>query len=270
MKKRISRILMMLAVMLWMGIPVYAQNNAQLDYVTDDAGLLTAGEWEELETEAAWISETYGCGTYIYTLDDFTEYGYSDVEAFAKDVYRQFDLGWGGDSDGILLLLSMRDRDYALIAYGDFAHQSFTDYGKSRMEDHFLAEFGNDEWQDGFEAYLEDCEEYLELSAAGTPYDIETTDTGESLRMNLLWIIVVPCVISGVICLIFLSQMKAAVKQGDADAYVIENGIGIRIREDRFTHETVTRRKIETSSGSKGGGGTKVGRDGFSGSSGKF
>ncbi len=259
---------MVLAVIVWMGMPVYAQNNAQLDYVTDDAGLLTAEEREELEQKAARISETYECGTYIYTLDDFTAYGHSDAKEFAKDVYRQYDLGWGEDRDGILLLLSMSDRDYALIAYGDFGNQSFTDYGKSQMEDHFLAEFGNNDWKDGFEEYLEDCEEYLELSWEGTPYD---ADTEESVWMNILFVLVIPCVISGVICLIFLSQMKAAVRQGDADAYVMQNGIHIRVREDRFTHETVTRRKIESSSGSGGGGGgTSVDRDGFSGSSGKF
>lgn len=71
----------------------------------------------------------------------------------------------------------------------------------------------------------------------------------ESDLVSLLMVIGVPCLISGMICMGFVKQMRTAVEQRDADAYVTKQGVNIRVREDRFTHKTERREVIEEKKG---------------------
>ena len=58
---------------------VFAESNAQLNYVTDDAGILTDSQWEDLEQRAQQVSEEYQCGVYMITVDDYTDYSTESV-----------------------------------------------------------------------------------------------------------------------------------------------------------------------------------------------
>jgi uncharacterized protein len=48
---------------------------------------------------------------------------------YAKSVYQENALGYGTEKSGIILMLSMTDRNYALIAYG-YGNTVFTDHGR--------------------------------------------------------------------------------------------------------------------------------------------
>ena len=72
--------------------------------------------------------------------------------------------------DGVLLLLSMYDRSYDLyVRDGGIAQYAVSDYGRHKMTDVFLDNFGEDDWRGGFEDYLFACDEYLTLAEQGTP-----------------------------------------------------------------------------------------------------
>ena len=87
-------------------------------HVYDEAGILTDEEWRRIETEAASVSEKYGYGIYVIAVEDYTDYSTSDeVFTAATELYHGMELG-GVDREGILLLLSMYDRDYATFFYG--------------------------------------------------------------------------------------------------------------------------------------------------------
>ena len=107
---------------------------AQLDNVTDAAVLLTDEQLATLEEMAENVSDRYGCGVYVVTVDDYRELEDTDVQTCAEDLYDYFELGLGEERNGILLMLSMEERDYALIAYGQKAHYAFTDYGKDDFD----------------------------------------------------------------------------------------------------------------------------------------
>ena len=88
---------------------------AQLNYVTDEAGLFTDEERQALEQRAEAISEKYQFGVYIVTLEDFKDYtNSSNIEKFAVRFYDQYTLGYGEDHAGTMLMLSMAERDYDL------------------------------------------------------------------------------------------------------------------------------------------------------------
>ena len=119
-----------IALCLAFGGAAYASSGGSLGYVTDTVGLLTQEEQRELETTAAQLAERYGCGVYVIIVDDYTDYTNGSTRDFAKETYINYDLGVGEDKNGILLVLSISDRDYYLLTKGDIANAAFTDYGQ--------------------------------------------------------------------------------------------------------------------------------------------
>ena len=134
MKYRKWHILPLLILLLMLlALPAQA---SEYRFVFDEAALLTTYEAAELDQEAAEISVRYGCGMYIVTLFDYSEYG-SNVRSAAENYFLTHDLGLGSDDSGVLLMLSMLERDYALVAHGDLGNTAFTDYGKDVLSEEF-------------------------------------------------------------------------------------------------------------------------------------
>lgn len=250
-----------------LAIPTLAAET-RLGYVTDAAGLLTAEEWEALERRAGEISDAYQCDVYIITLSDFTEYtNQTSVYEGAKELYRTYDLGYGAEKSGVLLLLSMAQRDYSLIAYG-YGNTAFTDYGKDRLADAFLDDFGDNDWYTGFSDYLQKSESMLSSARAGNPVDVGSNPAIRTA--GTLIAVGLGCLLSLGICALLAVTMKSVSVKTEADSYIREGSVRFSIRADQFTHVTQHRVKIEKTSDSGSGGGTTVDRSGFSGKSGKF
>lgn len=278
MKKILCTLTLAMLLALSFATAAYASaSNAGLDYVTDAAGLLTASDMAQLQPYAKQVSEEYSCGIYIVIVEDYSDYTYGDVRDCAEEIYTEYDLGFGASRDGVLLLLSMAERDYALIAYGDFANAAFTDYGKEVLADAFLDDFRNDNWCFGFEDYIEKSASMLEQAKNGTPLDVPYGSGGSSSvkrispGAKIVFIVVVPCVISALVCLIFALSMKTARRRETAEEYVGSGDVNLRVKQDNYTHTTVSRTPLPKQSSSGGrGGGTSISSSGFSGRSGKF
>ena len=263
MKKRISSLLAVMALALFLCVPALAAgfDEAELYFVTDEAGLLSEQEWSDLEARAEEISLKYKCGVY-----NFANYADgNDVVEAAKNLYREYTLGYGGERSGVLLLLSMAERDYDLLAYG-YGNTAFTDYGKDQLAEKFLDNFKDDDWYGGFQDYLEKSGSMLQSAREGHPLDV---DGNPLIRLAGIGIsLLVGCVAAFVIAVgVSDRMMKSVSAKTKADTYLIAGSVEITGREDHFTHTTETRTKIEKSSGS---GGTTVDSDGFSSKSGKF
>lgn len=264
--KRIARVLFAMLVLICFCLPVCTVKATDtVPYVCDTVGLLTDEEWLSLEQQAEDISEQYQCAVYFITVDDYTDYGNGSIYAVAKELYRANDLGWGDEASGVMLLLSMAQRDYTLIAYG-YGNTAFTDFGKEHLADQFLDDFGHNDWASGCKDYLDTCGELLKLAQDGTPYD-----RGSQIAS---WQVLVVSLLLGfpiawLICWIWkTSAQKEVFVNGEARDYLNTGSLHFTRREDRFTHATTSRRKIEKST--QGSRGTTVDRDGFSGKSGKF
>lgn len=252
-------ILLLAAVML---LVLATQVFAATQYVVDDADILSDSEKRELEALASEVSERYNCDICILTVWDYRDYSSSGVRSAAERYFTTNALGRGSDKNGVLLLLSMAERDYALIAHGGLANAAFTDYGKEVLSEEFLDDFRYDDWYDGFYDYLDGCEWLLDEAERGEPVDV----SGGS---GAIWLVLlVPLVVADVACSVMVATMKTARKQTQAHAYIPDGGVQITGRSDRFINRTVVRQKIESNSSS--GGGTQVNSGGFSGKSGKF
>lgn len=237
--------------------------DADMNYIFDLSDQLSYEEWAELEARASDISQRHGCGVYAAFVDDFTEYGGgNDVYKTTYQLYHASELGMGADRDGIIILLSMDDRDYAMFVYGDHAEYAFDRYGQKELEDAFLGYFGDNDWYGGVSHYLDTCDEYLTRAEEGKPVRKNT------LPMYLI-VVAASCAIAGGICLMLKWQLKTVHKKAEANEYVAAGGLNLTKQYDRYTHTTETRRKIHDDSDSDSGTSSCSGGGG-SGRSGKF
>ena len=237
--------------------------DADMNYIFDLSDQLSYEEWAELEARASDISQRHGCGVYAAFVDDFTEYGGgNDVYETTYQLYHASELGMGADRDGIIILLSMDDRDYAMFVYGDHAEYAFDRYGQKELEDAFLGYFGDNDWYGGVSHYLDTCDEYLTRAEEGKPVRKNT------LPMYLI-VVAASCAIAGGICLMLKWQLKTVHKKAEANEYVAAGGLNLTKQYDRYTHTTETRRKIHDDSDSDSGTSSCSGGGG-SGRSGKF
>jgi len=251
------------------GLKTFAVNEHG-QYIFDDAGMLTAEEFENLNSYAKQISEYYECGVHILTTDSEEADEYN-IQMFAEDEYLRYtDYGWGEDKDGFLLVLGTYDRSYWLLAYGPWGNYALTDYAKDEMANQFLDNFRNDDWAGGFNDYLSYANYVLDCASQGQPvdvyYDREETDVGVEAYAFAAVIGLIAALIT---CSRYKKQMRTAVIATKADAYVDVGDINMRVRKDIFRYETEDRERIEEDN-DKNRGGTTVNSRGFSGKGGKY
>ncbi|MBP0969605.1 MAG: TPM domain-containing protein, partial [Oscillospiraceae bacterium] len=141
--------------------------------VYDYAGILSAEEAEKLENKARYLSELYEFGVYIYIVDDYYDvYPSSDVFYACEHVYETQGFGYGSSNrDGIMLFMSMDERDYATYRTVGKGYYAFTDYGLYELEEYFLGPFRSNDWYGGFQNYLQYCDYLLDMAEKGTPVD---------------------------------------------------------------------------------------------------
>lgn len=259
--KRKSILFILILSLIIIILPVQA---ADFDLVTDEVGLLTEDEYIELNNLAQEISKKYETEVSIAVVEDK---GDEDIKDFTKSFYNDNNYGYGEDKSGLMLLVSMAERDYAFVAYGS-GNTAFTDHGKLVLaEQYLLPMLGEDEYYDGFSTYLKQTDKFLEMAENGTPFDVDSDEEEGSFLIMLAIVILLPLLIAGIVCFIFYNQMKTAVAQEAADKYICADGVNMTMEADKFLYRTETRRTIEKESSD---GGTSVDDDGSSSSSGKF
>ncbi len=296
MKRRLLSLLLILLLLAALLPAAFAEAPAaeetpapDFPYVLDQAGLLRDSQREALEQKAAALSEQHQCALYIVTVQDHTQYN-PDVYEAAKGIFQYYDLGWGAEKNGVILLLSMGERDYAFAGHGDLGETICGHESSWLIEDRFLDDLRGNDWNGAFEDFLDACGEQLTKLENGEDInagaDIITGPDGleyhdynnpydrqRSILPRVLAVIFVPLAVALIVCLSFKSQMKTAKEAVRADEYLVPHSIKLRVQEDRFTHRTESRTLIESDSGhrSSGGGGSSFhSGGGFSGRSGKF
>lgn len=109
--------------------------------VFDYEEVLTQTQIDTLEEKTRAIAEKYSIGVGIITIDDYTPYGDGAYDA-AEQLYNELDLGASEDGDGVALLISLDDRDFATYAHGAKAEEIFSDAVQQDLESYFLDNFG--------------------------------------------------------------------------------------------------------------------------------
>ena len=164
------------------------------------------------------------------------------------------------NDDGILLLLSMDTREWAISTYGN-AIDIFTDSVQADITDSFLSYISDGDYFSGFNRFADLCDNQIAYynENGGYSYDYGKepfgwfTAIGGSLLIGL--------VVGLIVALSLKSQLTSVKPQAMATAYTKPGSLRITDRQDMFLYHTITRtaRPKETSSSgsrshSSGGG----------------
>ncbi|MDY3225890.1 MAG: TPM domain-containing protein [Candidatus Faecousia sp.] len=266
MKKRLFCLLAAALLLAAFVLPAAAAETPER-YIYDVAELLTEEEYWELNQRAQEISEARQCAVYFVTVEDYTRYGDGTVFDVATHIFEENGFGMGQDKSGVMLILSIEDRDYCLLAHG-FGDTALTDYGKDFVSERFLDDFGDDDWYGGCMDYLTYTDSLLTQAREGNVYDVGSWITG---GMLWLWSLIFGLVLALVVCLCQRAVMRKKLKAPCGAFDYAENGsLHITRRDDRYTHTTQIRREIKSNTSDGAGGGSYSHSGGYSGKSGKF
>ena len=279
MKKKVI-VSLLFALCLLLGMTAAAHADAQIDYVSDYAGLLSDTQRRDLNDRAAEIADEYNFGVFVVVVNDYKSYVNGSIADFSENVFHRYGLGRGQKEEGVLLAMSMRDRDYDIYVHGDFGNYAFTDYGKGQLANSFLDDFRRNDWAGGFRDFIRTSGDMLEKARNGQPVDTwfpDQAETGPRMTLGKLLVSLgVGCLTGGATVGGMKRQMKTAVRQSGAANYVAQGGVRLSNKRDDFVNRSVTRQVIprQTNSGRPGGGhfgGTTIsGSHGGSHHSGRF
>lgn len=268
MRKRWICFLFVLIFLCSFAVPAVAAGTntggSAMDYIVDVADLLDYDQRTRLEQQAARISNQFGCGVYVVTVEDYQNYGTGSVFDVTTQIYHDKANGFGVGSgrDGILLLLSMDERDYAMFVYGEKANYAFSSYAQVLLEEEFLDDLGENDWYGGFSDYLNTCREFLAKAEAGEP-------VRRSPTIFVVCSVGASVLIAFIVCMVLKQQMNTVHHKTEASQYVV-SPLNLTGQRDQFTHMTQTSRKIESSGSSSGGSSRSEIGGGGTGRSGKF
>lgn len=242
--------------------------------LVDTENLLDTDEQKELEAKLDEISERHQCDVVIVTIDTLGE---RNAQEYADDFYDAQGYGFGENHDGILLLVAMNERRWAMSTTG-WGIQVFTDAGLDYISEAFRSKLSEGDYAEAFDTFANLCDNFIAQAAEGQPYDVNNMPKVSFLSRLLTSII--PGVILGIIAaLIHSFSMRHASNGGvidgvkNADVYITKEGILFTGNRSRFIRSEVLRHYNPPQKSSGGGGSsTHIGSSGTShgGSSGGF
>ena len=155
-----------------------------LEYVTDDAFILTDDALYDLNKRARKATVNLDYGIYItvtnYTHLELEAGEMEDLTECAAAIYEEYDLGYGEEKNGLLLMISVDTQEYALVDHGNI---TFSDQNKSLLADTFIPAFSAESWYDGFRAYLEGVSQVVPAAKEGIDLDeVELHPDGEVIE----------------------------------------------------------------------------------------
>lgn len=248
MKKRLFSLILVLTLCLTLALPVLADNTG---FVRDGADLLGPREESDLESELGRISREYDTDVFVVTVDSI---GGRRGQSYTEDY---FDEHFGRDHDGILLLITMQEREYWIIGNG-FGAKAMSNSDIDRICDHIEPYLRDANYAEAFQRFAKDCEQQLDGAVNGFPFQF-----GKMLLISL----VVGFVVALVVVLVLAAQLRSARRRNTAEGYASKGSFHLTGAFDIYLYRNVSRRPRQDSSS---GGGRGSGGGSRSGGGGKF
>lgn len=238
---------------------------AELPYLIDDADLLSEDEELYLLANIEKIVIGYGYDIVIHTTQSTNG---QDIISYCDDYY---DNG-GYSEDGLIFVISMDERDYYTSTSGTLV-DSLPSYEIDSICADAVPFLSQGAYCDAFSTYLQNLSDYFAGGySSDTHYD-ESSDYNqyESDSFDIdylidplsdflydffykeLAVVIVACLIAFLITKLIKSRMNTAVKQSDADNYVIKGTFTVSGSRDLFICSSVNRTPISKSNTSSGG-----------------
>lgn len=277
MKKRFAILALILTFAIMLALPAFAQQAivsaestattgmiAQPSgaHVVDNADLLTDQQENTLKSKLSSISSRHNCDVVVVTVQSV---GSKTPEAFADDF---FDYN-GYKPDGILLLVSMQDRDWHVSTTGKGIN-AVNSAALRRIERDVVSELSDARYYNAFDKFGDLCDTFLTYQAQGKPYKESPVSVGKAA----IAAIASGFAAGGIGTGRMKRKLKSVHRKTNAGDYVRAGSLKIVRSSDMFLFKNVSRVEIQRTSSSSGGGGggTHISSSGVShgGGGGKF
>jgi len=259
----------LVAVLPMSAAAVFLDGQDVLQYIADQADLLSDQEHVELEYTAQTLSEDYGCDVLIALVDSMDGAAAGDYAAMLNSGT------WWNSEDAILFLLAMEEREWYIATFGDGIY-TFTDYGIDMLGEAVVPYMSEGRYYDGFSAYLRMLPDYFQARQADAPIDDYAYDPGyrdevayypQTERKTVLSVLPISLVIGLVAAAITLLIMRSAMntrrKQRSAEAYLEPGSYDLRLCQDIFLYSNLVKTPRQQNTGGSGGrtgGGSSIHR----------
>ena len=231
--------------------------------IIDNADLLDAAEESALEETARLLRETYDMDVVILTVNSL---GGKTPQEYADDYYDENGYGCGVEKSGLLLLISMEERDWYISTSGD-AIYALTDYGIQQLGEKLVSGFSVS-YDAGFRMFLNALPEYFEALEYGAPIDGYADYSGDYYRGDREEIVyydeeftpsvelsfLLGLVVAGISVLVMRIGMNTKRPRHSAAGYMKENSFQMRQQQDLFLYSNVSKVRKEQPKPSSGGG----------------
>lgn len=265
MKRKLISLIFALCLLLSLALTAGAQE--PLWRVIDNADLLDTAEESAHEETIRLLRERYQMDIVILTVDSLEG---KRPQEYADDYYDEHGYGCGEEKSGLLLLLSMEERDWYISTCGN-AIYALTDYGIQCVGEEMLSGFGIS-YDAGFRMFLNALPEYFEAFANGSPIDGYADYSGDyyhgdqeevvyyeeeftpSVEVSFL----LGLIIAGISILIMRIGMITKRPRRSAADYMNVNTFHMRQQQDLFLYSKVD--KVRKQEPKPSGGGSSVHR----------
>lgn len=254
MKKKILSLILIIMLFALLAVPAFAADHPRF---IDQAGLLSESEAASLTDKLDSYSEHFGFDFVIVTLETLNG---MDPEEAACYIYDEYGYGAESSNDGVILLINMGERDWAITSTG-WGQTAINGDARSFLSNAFIGDLSAGNYSAAFNTFADKSARLVEQAQSGTVY---------KTPFNFVKSLIISLVISLIVALIVVSIMKGKLKtvqrQDTAANYVADGSLHLDVERDRYLYSNVARtpRAQNNSTRSSSGGSS------HSSSSGKF
>lgn len=213
--------------------------------LTDQAKLLTSHEEDELLDRLDDVSEEFDMDVVILTVEDLDG---DTPKDFAEDYYEDQEFA----QDGILLLVSMQERDYYILPRG-FAEEAIDRGDLDNICQIVQDSLREDEYEEAFHDFVDQVEQYVNGYINGNPFDVGG---------NLAVCLIIGLVIGWIATSVMKGELKSVRSKQEANAYVKSGSMHLTHSGDFFLYRHVTRREKPQNHSSSASGSSRGGAGG--------
>lgn len=245
MKKRIITVLFAVFICMTAVMPVYAAGD--LPRLVDDADLLTNSEESTLLSLLDDISERQQVDIVVVTVDSLDG---KSAQDYADDFYDYNGYGFGSENDGILLLISMEDRDWYISTTG-YGITVVTDAGLEYMYGTFSDDLSDGNYAEAFTTFAEQCDDFITQANTGKPYDSGNLPKAPfGVVKHIIIAVAIGFIVALIVTGIMKSKLKSVHSQPSATDYVKKDSMHITENREMFLYRHIDRKEKPKNNGS--------------------
>lgn len=230
--KRLLSLALILLLIMSISICISASGSK----IIDKAGLLSSRDISSLEDKAQKIADTYQMDVVIVTVDSL---GGKTAQAFADDYFDYNGFGLGDKDSGILLLIAMNDREWAVSTHAT-ARQVITNSDIDIIMEQVIPHLSTGDYGYAFDEFLTLVE--IEYEAGIT----------RNLPLQIAISLGVGALVALIVLLVMRSRMNTARAQRGAASYIKPGSYDLYRCQDFYLYSRTTRVRKQDNNGSGG------------------